>query len=736
MEFLSDLNEFIEVPIPDQEIEKNDQALNILVDNRTEPDNTTTKPHFNLSRQHFKNLLSDLDAVTAQLDRIKQAAESYAKQKNSAHIQTVKKALNKIQTIFEYNIYRTGMSGSYWSNPLYDFRVWAGENMDQGERMPLGYMDTKSDGPDKIFVIFQQLQEMDITKTKDTWESVYEDFYALITFEKVRINSYLRRIDSFEKFNTILDQGASYYALKSKIFDIPTMTMQETMLSTAVRYMSLSIELLEEIKSAAKENLKALPDKKAAEALAFHTEQLIDEVNRLASHGHFNGMSLLTGRFSRNHEQATSSMYILLGAEMSESTRVYIPTLTAVSLVVPGNMAQPWKWDVYEAFTSEQKTNQFIAALDTSIGKIKQSMQNLDQLAKKLPEHDPYSKLSFDSMYQESMQYFLKSYSLTIKNLAYTAQPEHSINTQSTLVLLTLRNAHELITEKLINMRELAVQACNSVYNDQEHMKLNDEFAALIKSIEKITEQTVFNGEKILHTDSTLSSDRSIKLDLVCDEDGIIQKQLLLFPLDPKALELSRSNYFLEINRVDEANRAIGILDWALAKVNSNKARIGSCLQSVFIAEYKDSLMRDYIKLLTSAPKKNNSAATYLEYLGNLVDFTKHVYKKAEEYAWMAMSGVYTYNDREQMAFYFSNLLHDVQTLIKHAQTLSEALPQDITFNNQQKTKLSALVKYLAKIGAETSNFMEEIKNSDFLRSIGSARNVFEKITWIISIKE
>jgi len=736
MEFLSGLSEFIEVNSADLEIEKYNSAFNLLVDNKTGADDPKTKPHLKRSREHFQNLLSDLDTIIVQLDNIKQAAESYAKKKDPAQIQAVNKALQKIQTTFENNVYRYGMFGSYWDNPLYDFRVWAGENMDQGEWMPLGYKDTKSDGPDKIYTLFQQLQKMDISKPKNTWSPVYEEFYALIIFEKVKINSYLRRLNYFEKFNKILDQGASYYALKSKIFDIHTMTMQKRMISAAVQYMSLSIELLEEIKTTAQENLKALPDQNATTALAFHTEQLIDEVNRLASHGHFNGMSLLTGRFAKSNGMALASMPILLGSDISQVARMYIPTLTSYTLVAPDNIANPWTWDVYEAYTSEQDTSQFINRLDNSINIIQKSIKELEQLSAKLPEQDPYSKLQFDSLSGEKIQNIVKTYPLSRYKLDYNPQPEHSINTQSTLVLLILKYAHEQITAKLIKMRELAVQACNSVYNDEERMEFNKQFASLIKDIEAISKETLFNGEKLLHTDSDLYSDRNIKLSLVFDESGDIQKELQLSPLDPETLGLRESKYYLEIKSPNEGNRAIGMLDYALAIVNYNKARINSCLQSVVIGVYKDSIMQDYTHLLSSAKTGKNIAGKYIEYLDKLIKFIKQVCIKTKSYAWMAVSGVYTYGDRRHLEQNFSNLLEDTHTLLVQAQELLDELPQDVVLSKQEKSKISALSGYITKVRTETAQFKEEIKGKEFLQTGSNARSVFEKTAWILSIKE
>ena len=68
---------------------------------------------------------------------------------------------------------------------------------------------------------------------------------------------------------------------------------------------------------------------------------LVNEVDRIASHAQFNGMNMLTGRFARNVGQnvVTASMWLHIGANMDQRTRVFIGTMTSEALGIknPGN---------------------------------------------------------------------------------------------------------------------------------------------------------------------------------------------------------------------------------------------------------------------------------------------------------------------------------------------------------------------------------------------------------------
>jgi len=78
--------------------------------------------------------------------------------------------------------------------------------------------------------------------------------------------------------------------------------------------------------------------------------QLVDEINRVASHAQFNGYNMLTGAFARPEVEGTptASMWFHVGANMDQRERAYIGTMTsealglldggkAISLSTPGS---------------------------------------------------------------------------------------------------------------------------------------------------------------------------------------------------------------------------------------------------------------------------------------------------------------------------------------------------------------------------------------------------------------
>jgi flagellin len=64
--------------------------------------------------------------------------------------------------------------------------------------------------------------------------------------------------------------------------------------------------------------------------------QLIDEVNRIASHAQFNTMNMLTGRFASSENEFQGPMTLHVGANMDQRESIFIGTMTATALGLQG----------------------------------------------------------------------------------------------------------------------------------------------------------------------------------------------------------------------------------------------------------------------------------------------------------------------------------------------------------------------------------------------------------------
>jgi len=102
--------------------------------------------------------------------------------------------------------------------------------------------------------------------------------------------------------------------------------------------------------------------------------QLVDEVDRIASHAQFNGMNMLTGRFAREmgENTVTASMWFHIGANMDQRERVFVGTMTSAALGVRNLGTQ----EILTIATPED-ANRSIGTLDTALRSINKQRADL-----------------------------------------------------------------------------------------------------------------------------------------------------------------------------------------------------------------------------------------------------------------------------------------------------------------------------------------------------------------------
>ncbi len=111
--------------------------------------------------------------------------------------------------------------------------------------------------------------------------------------------------------------------------------------------------------------------------------QLVDEIDRIASHAQFNGMNLLTGRFAREDGEnlVTGSMWFHIGSNMDQRERVYIGTMTAFGLGVK----QIGSSEIV-SLSSPDGANRTIGVLDEALKKVNKQRADLGAYQNRL-EH-------------------------------------------------------------------------------------------------------------------------------------------------------------------------------------------------------------------------------------------------------------------------------------------------------------------------------------------------------------
>jgi flagellin len=104
-------------------------------------------------------------------------------------------------------------------------------------------------------------------------------------------------------------------------------------IQTAEGYMQETQDILHRLRELSVQSANGIYSDEDRMQIQVEVSQLVDEINRIASHAQFNGMNMLTGAFANGSDRI---MQFQVGANMDQNERVYIGTMTAQALGLQG----------------------------------------------------------------------------------------------------------------------------------------------------------------------------------------------------------------------------------------------------------------------------------------------------------------------------------------------------------------------------------------------------------------
>ncbi len=136
-------------------------------------------------------------------------------------------------------------------------------------------------------------------------------------------------------------------------------------------------------------------------------------------------------------------------------------------------------------------------------------------------------------------------------------------------------------TQVLQRLRELAVQASNGIYTDEDRMYIQIEVSQLVAEIDRIASHAQFNGLTMLtgrfakRTETTIPT-ASMWLHVGANMDQRIQVTIESMTAASLGIKDSATGEILSLSSPEKSNRAIGVIDIALQKVNKQRADLGA----------------------------------------------------------------------------------------------------------------------------------------------------------------
>lgn len=135
-------------------------------------------------------------------------------------------------------------------------------------------------------------------------------------------------------------------------------------------------------------------------------------------------------------------------------------------------------------------------------------------------------------------------------------------------------------TDIIQRIRELAVQASNGIYTDEDRMQIQVEVSQLVAEVDRIASQAQFNGLNMLtgrFAQETGENAVTASMWLHIGANMDQRAPVYIGTMTATALNIRNPDEsIMSLRSPDDANRAINTLDEALKKINKQRADLGA----------------------------------------------------------------------------------------------------------------------------------------------------------------
>jgi flagellin len=148
-----------------------------------------------------------------------------------------------------------------------------------------------------------------------------------------------------------------------------------SLIQTAEGYLQESQDVIQRLRELSIQSSNGVYSAEDRMYIQVEVSQLVDEIDRIASHAQFNGMNLLTGRFAdaqATNGALTGSMWLHVGANMDQREQVFIGTMTAKGLGIRnvGN-------NEFISLSTPDSANASIGTLDNALKRLNKQRADL-----------------------------------------------------------------------------------------------------------------------------------------------------------------------------------------------------------------------------------------------------------------------------------------------------------------------------------------------------------------------
>jgi flagellin len=162
----------------------------------------------------------------------------------------------------------------------------------------------------------------------------------VLHFKNVNVDKNMEKLASGMRINRAGDDASNLAVSEKMRSQIRGLNQAQkniengvSFIQTSEGYLDETTSIIHRLRELAVQSANGIYSQEDRGQIQVEVAQLVDEVNRIASHAQFNGMNMLTGRFAQNSVVAEGNqMYFHVGANMDQRELMYIGTMTAGAL--------------------------------------------------------------------------------------------------------------------------------------------------------------------------------------------------------------------------------------------------------------------------------------------------------------------------------------------------------------------------------------------------------------------
>ena len=175
-------------------------------------------------------------------------------------------------------------------------------------------------------------------------------------------------------------------------------------------------------------------------------------------------------------------------------------------------------------------------------------------------------------------------------------------------------------TDILQRIRELAVQASNGVYSDEDRTQIQVEVSQLVAEVDRIASSAQFNGMNLLTGRFAKESDCVMQFQIGANTDQSIRAYIGTMTATALGLKNTQGEEnTITINSPDEANQTIAAIDEALRNVNKQRADLGAYQNRMEMAQKGIDIAAENTQSAESRIRDTDMATEMVEYTKNSI---------------------------------------------------------------------------------------------------------------------